>query len=188
MNRELLGQLRQRVEEDGEDRVGDIFLKICFALKIYSRYIGDYDAARQTVAEVEGLPRFAQFAEGVDAKVAERAGRRPGTKDGSAPTRAEAAPPERKTSLGTRGNKMGSLMMMPVQRVPRYELLLRELLKTKRKLGDAQFIDELEQCAGRRGPFLDAMSRSLARAMSRGDAQAWTPSRRSRSRTTRGFG
>ena len=46
-----------------------------------------------------------------------------------------------------------SLMIMPVQRIPRYELLLRELQKTKAKLGekslgDPDWMDELEQVCG----------------------------------------
>ena len=118
VNRELLAQLKTRIEDDKSDRVGDIFLNMSFALKIYSRYIGDYDAARQTVAEVEASPRFAAFVEAADARVAEK----------------------------TNNNKMGSLMMMPVQRVPRYELLLRELVKVKRKLGEEEWMDELEAC------------------------------------------
>lgn len=114
VNRELLAQLRDRVEGDdasARDRVGDIFLNMSFALKIYSKYIGDYDTARQTLAEVEANPRFAAFVEGV----------------------------EERTRESLKNQKLGSLMIMPVQRIPRYELLLRELVKVKRKLGEDEF-------------------------------------------------
>ena len=48
VNRELLCQLTARIEDEGSDRVGDIFLTMSFALKIYARYIGEYDIARST--------------------------------------------------------------------------------------------------------------------------------------------
>jgi len=121
VNRELLAQLRDRVEGDdasARDRVGDIFLNMSFALKIYSKYIGDYDTARQTLAEVEANARFAAFVEGV----------------------------EERTRESLKNQKLGSLMIMPVQRIPRYELLLRELVKVKRKLGEDEWMDELESC------------------------------------------
>lgn len=118
VNTELLAQLKTRIEDDKSDRVGDIFLNMSFALKIYSRYIGDYDASRQTINECEAIPRFASFLEATDARV----------------------------GPNTNNNKMGSLMMMPVQRVPRYEMLLRELVRAKRKLGEEEWMEELEAC------------------------------------------
>ena len=120
VNQELLAQLKARVEGDPAtcDRVGDIFLNMSFALKIYSKYIGDYDTARQTLAEVEGTPKFVAFVEDVEERTAE----------------------------SLKNQKLGSLMIMPVQRIPRYELLLRELVKVKRKLGEDDWMDELESC------------------------------------------
>ena len=68
--------------------------------------------------QVEANARFAAFVEGV----AER------------------------TRESLKNQKLGSLMIMPVQRIPRYELLLRELVKVKRKLGEDEWMDELESC------------------------------------------
>lgn len=96
VNRELLGQLEARFEDSC--RIGDIFQNMSFALRLYSRYITDYEAARSTLADCEAC---------------EKSG-------------------------------LESLMIMPVQRIPRYELLLRELVKVNRKLDD-EHLEELEQ-------------------------------------------
>ncbi|KAJ8599236.1 hypothetical protein CTAYLR_006205 [Chrysophaeum taylorii] len=112
VNRELLSQLRERPEE-----VGKIFLNMSFALRLYSRYIVDYDAARSCLAEVENSDKFQKFVEGVEAKKSEG-------------------------SRVVSRQSLQSLMIMPVQRIPRYELLLRELLKVSRQLDEE--CEELE--------------------------------------------
>ena len=42
INEELLKKLHERVEENGESRLGDIFLNMAFALKLYSRYMSNF--------------------------------------------------------------------------------------------------------------------------------------------------
>lgn len=49
-----------------------------------------------------------------------------------------------KARLDEMSPELESLMIMPVQRIPRYELLLRELVKVNRKLND-EHLDELER-------------------------------------------
>ncbi|KAH8071226.1 hypothetical protein JL721_4663 [Aureococcus anophagefferens] len=107
----LLGEI---VSTEACGTVGDIFLNMSFALKIYSKYIGDYDTARQTLAEVEANPRFAAFAEASSGRVAQEP---------------EAREPDDHARAASR-----------------YELLLRELVKVKRKLGEDEWMDELESC------------------------------------------
>ena len=119
-------QLDERIRVDESDRVGDIFLNMSFALKLYSRYIANFDVARETLEEL----KF-------------RSKRWPGWLQ------------EREESDAWRerfkGNNLASVMMMPVQRIPRYEMLLRDLFKYKTKLGERKahepdWMDELEQC------------------------------------------
>ena len=46
INEALHKQLDERIRVDESDRVGDIFLNMSFALKLYSRYITNFAAAR----------------------------------------------------------------------------------------------------------------------------------------------
>ena len=97
-----------------------------FALKLYSRYIANFDVARETLEELKfrskRWPGWLQEREESDAWRAR-----------------------------FKGNNLASVMMMPVQRIPRYEMLLRDLFKYKTKLGERKahepdWMDELEQC------------------------------------------
>lgn len=108
VNRELLMQLKQK------NRISDIFLNISFVLRLYSRYIANFDAARQCLEDARaGTPRFDELV-----------------------SRPNAA-----------GQSIESLMIMPVQRIPRYELLLRDLLRVSKKMvSPDEDVEELENC------------------------------------------
>jgi hypothetical protein len=88
-------------------RVGDIFKDMAPLMKLYYRYIRDFEKMQQRLAEIQHQrPDFDQFIQ----KVArERAG----------------------------GLTLLSFLIMPVQRLPRYELLLKGLLK----LTDDEHVD-----------------------------------------------
>ena len=124
----LLRQLEERIKLDESDRVGDIFLNMSFALKLYSRYIANFDVARETLEELtfrsKRWPGWLQEREESDAWRAR-----------------------------FKGNNLASVMMMPVQRIPRYEMLLRDHFKYTTKLGERRahepdWMDELEQFFG----------------------------------------
>ena len=117
VNSELLDKLKRRIEDDGSDRVGDIFLSMSFALKLYQQYITNYDIARATLHECDA-GKFSAWRTALEGSEAHAA--------------------------RTKHN-LESLLIMPVQRIPRYVLLLRELQKTKEKLGDQVFADELDE-------------------------------------------
>lgn len=80
-------------------RVGDIFKDMAPLMKLYYRYIRDFEKMQQRLSEIQHqYPDFDQF---IQKAARERAG----------------------------GMTLLSFLIMPVQRLPRYELLLKGLLK-----------------------------------------------------------
>lgn len=80
-------------------RVGDIFKDMAPLMKLYYRYIRDFEKMQQRLAEIQHQrPDFDQF---IQKAARDRAG----------------------------GLTLLSFLIMPVQRLPRYELLLKGLLK-----------------------------------------------------------
>ena len=62
INEALYKQLDERIRVDGSDRVGDIFLNMSFALKLYSRYISNFDTSRECITEsIENSKGFASW-------------------------------------------------------------------------------------------------------------------------------
>lgn len=100
-NERLLSQLQPRVESwSPNQRLGDIFIQICGFLKVYTNYIANYNASITTLNRCRTKKdKFSQWL-------------------------AEA---EQKPELN--GLKLGALLILPVQRIPRYQLLLSDLSK-----------------------------------------------------------
>jgi len=81
-------------------KVGDIFVKMTEYLKIYTQYITSYDLAIQTLINCRKKnKRLDQWIE------------------------------ETENNPNLNGLKIGSLLILPIQRIPRYSLLLRDMLK-----------------------------------------------------------
>ncbi|PRP81712.1 hypothetical protein PROFUN_10812 [Planoprotostelium fungivorum] len=104
INEELCKKLADRIQNWGpHQRIGDIFVNVAPSLQFsYSHYVNSYDQALKTVSlSQEKDPGFKEF---LDKKM-----------------RGEGS---------TRGPlNLGSLLIAPVQRLPRYELLLSEMVK-----------------------------------------------------------
>ncbi|KAJ3162472.1 hypothetical protein HDU86_004954 [Geranomyces michiganensis] len=104
VNTELRKQLENRLEaqpwSSSDGFMGDIFLNLAPYLKMYSSYVKNFNNALSLVTEnMARVPAFAQFI----------------TK--------QNADPELK------GLPLQSFLIMPVQRIPRYKMLLEDLLK-----------------------------------------------------------
>lgn len=86
---------------NGSFQIGKLFKEITPYMKAYSTYINNYDNAFEAVEKYEkGLPKFADFLEKVYAK------------------------------KEVNRFKIDSFLILPVQRIPRYKLLLVDLLKS----------------------------------------------------------
>eukprot|EP01114_Cavostelium_apophysatum_P015268 TRINITY_DN4122_c0_g1_i4.p1 TRINITY_DN4122_c0_g1~~TRINITY_DN4122_c0_g1_i4.p1 ORF type:complete len:945 (+),score=286.26 TRINITY_DN4122_c0_g1_i4:179-3013(+) len=97
----LLQELEQRIANWTQTQtVGDIFLKFYPFFKAYNQYCNNYDSALACYTECMKRPDFVNLC---NAELAR-------TKDGLGPD-------------------LQSLLITPVQRIPRYSLLLKELLK-----------------------------------------------------------
>eukprot|EP01103_Thecamoeba_quadrilineata_P016666 TRINITY_DN5625_c0_g1_i2.p1 TRINITY_DN5625_c0_g1~~TRINITY_DN5625_c0_g1_i2.p1 ORF type:complete len:802 (-),score=233.69 TRINITY_DN5625_c0_g1_i2:57-2462(-) len=102
LSTELLGDLNKRIDSwNNRQLIGDLFLKIVPHLKIYTQYLANYNAAHLRLNSLKQNPQFAAFLSGL------------------------------KTNHTDDIKKMDvtSYLIMPVQRVPRYNLLLRDLAK-----------------------------------------------------------
>lgn len=106
---QVLAQLRPRVYAWGPHQVlGDIFLQLGFFLKVYTQYVTNYSKATRELAErKKKSTRFAQFLD--------------------APWSVDPAALLFRDKIGSLG--IQSFLIQPVQRVPRYLLLLNALLK-----------------------------------------------------------
>jgi len=87
------------VFSDDNEELGPLFLEITNFLKIYPKFINHFDIATQTKDRLSKNQRFLQFLQ-----------------------RAEARPECMKYNLD-------SFLILPIQRIPRYVLLIQELLK-----------------------------------------------------------
>jgi len=96
---ELEKKLRDRVEVNKSSKVGDIFLNLAWGFNLYRRYASEYEGALTLLAEVSTRTKMREFI-----------------------TEATANP-------ATKGMTLESFLVMPVQRIPRYKLLLAEAFK-----------------------------------------------------------
>ncbi|KAJ3157753.1 hypothetical protein HDU89_000131 [Geranomyces variabilis] len=104
VNTELLKQLENRLEAEpwssSDGFMGDIFLNLAPYLKMYSSYVKNFNNALTLVTEnMARVPAFAQFI---------------------ARQNADAE---------LKGLPLQSFLILPVQRIPRYKMLLEDLLK-----------------------------------------------------------
>ncbi|KAJ2009691.1 hypothetical protein GGI04_000263 [Coemansia thaxteri] len=107
LSRELLGQLEARIGplaspgwDAGTGRVGDIFLRIAPFLKMYSLYLRNFRSALADISRwLVTKQAFSRFIQQTNSR------------------------PE------CRGLTFQSYLLLPVQRIPRYKLLLEDLLK-----------------------------------------------------------
>ncbi|XP_069489523.1 FYVE, RhoGEF and PH domain-containing protein 2 isoform X2 [Ambystoma mexicanum] len=97
----FLPELKQRMAEwDSKPRIGDIIQKLAPFLKMYAEYVRNFDNAMQLICLwMEKCPRFQEIIEDIQRR-------------------------EVSANLSLRHH-----MLEPVQRVPRYELLMKEYLK-----------------------------------------------------------
>lgn len=98
-NDNLLEQLQPRVQDwSPQQRLGDIFLQICGFLKVYTNYVANYNVSIYTLNRCRTKKeKFAQWLA------------------------------EREALSDLQGLKLGALLILPVQRIPRYQLLLSSL-------------------------------------------------------------
>ncbi|KAJ3306219.1 hypothetical protein HDV03_000139 [Kappamyces sp. JEL0829] len=103
VNQELRSQLEARLQlwDSGLDHVGDIFLSLAPFLRVYTLFLTNFNGAIKLVTLLTARnPRFAAFLQEVNAM--------PGARGGL---------------------NLQTFLLTPVQRIPRYELLLKELIK-----------------------------------------------------------
>eukprot|EP01114_Cavostelium_apophysatum_P014970 TRINITY_DN3996_c0_g1_i1.p1 TRINITY_DN3996_c0_g1~~TRINITY_DN3996_c0_g1_i1.p1 ORF type:complete len:701 (-),score=169.13 TRINITY_DN3996_c0_g1_i1:41-2143(-) len=99
-NQQLLEDMTPRIKSWSPSQcLGDIFLRITNFLKVYTGYVQNYDVALETIGICKKNPKFAAFIESC--------------------------------RVSPEGNlqTLEMLLINPIQRIPRYNLLLSELLK-----------------------------------------------------------
>jgi len=103
VHRELLRELRERI---GDGRwgdttcVGDVFVRTCEMLRMYATYANNYGNALATLAALRaGNAKFVAYLD------------------------------EARAHPRCKGAEITSFMILPIQRIPRYVLLLQDLLK-----------------------------------------------------------
>eukprot|EP01098_Paradermamoeba_levis_P003190 TRINITY_DN1484_c0_g9_i1.p1 TRINITY_DN1484_c0_g9~~TRINITY_DN1484_c0_g9_i1.p1 ORF type:complete len:304 (+),score=81.93 TRINITY_DN1484_c0_g9_i1:213-1124(+) len=100
INHELLRELEPRIQNWSSTQcLGDVFLNMSKFLKVYTQYVNNYNIALATINECKQNTKFWKFLQ-----------------------ECEQNPEIHRTAIT-------SFLIMPVQRIPRYELLLKELLK-----------------------------------------------------------
>lgn len=109
INRDFLRELNQLfddiadLEANIEAKIGDLFLRRAATFKLYSNYVNNYDVAEMTMHDcLRKYKPFAQFLEEVSDKLLEE---------------------------GLRQTDLASHLILPIQRLPRYSLLLSDLIK-----------------------------------------------------------
>eukprot|EP01102_Stenamoeba_stenopodia_P003758 TRINITY_DN1390_c0_g1_i1.p1 TRINITY_DN1390_c0_g1~~TRINITY_DN1390_c0_g1_i1.p1 ORF type:complete len:1021 (+),score=227.99 TRINITY_DN1390_c0_g1_i1:133-3195(+) len=103
-NTKLLVDLEKRVHQwSHQQLLGDIFLMITHFLKTYTEYVTNYDTAIQTLRECRSDPRFIKFLDEISHH------------------------PE------VQKQQLSSFLIKPIQRIPRYEMLLNDLVKHTQK-------------------------------------------------------
>jgi hypothetical protein len=110
---ELLSRIAQEIEAGGSN-LGQVFISHSFALKLYARYVSNFEQASERLHEAERNEKLVAW-------LRER--------------RIALEATSARSGLGSRSNDLHTLLIKPVQRIPRYELLLRELVRVKAKLG-----------------------------------------------------
>lgn len=103
MNTVLLHDLEERMESWSDGQcIGDLFVRLAPFLRIYTAYVSNFDDASATLETCEKLPAFAAFLK------------------------------ERFEDPVCKGQSLRSFLILPVQRIPRYRLLLEDMVKNTR--------------------------------------------------------
>jgi hypothetical protein len=121
---ELRCQLTRRLVDEGSCVVADIFNNMGFAFKLYARYVANFSAATDCLHKASQSKRFVKFHQEAEAACKDATGNQAGFCGG-----------------------LRDMLIKPVQRIPRYELLLREIRKTYEKNGGVPDT-ELERAIG----------------------------------------
>merc|ERR1712137_45951 len=101
VNKLLLQELRTRLQASEADYllIGEAFQTLAYGLKSYTAYCNDYESARLILARLKKNPDFVVFFEKIS------------------------------QNEKLRGKTLFDFMILPVQRIPRYRMLLQEILK-----------------------------------------------------------
>merc|ERR1712137_1425581 len=123
ISKTLLDSVKQRVETwTPETQLGDIFVKMAPFFRIYNKYQNNYEHALQVLERCQKDETFNMFVDAIDAVV-------------------KAELKDDKATV-----KLESLIIMPVQRIPRIILLLGELgRKTPEDHADKALLEEAGQ-------------------------------------------
>ena len=117
-NAETLRDLNEQMLEDlkaGDDTVGAVLGRYAPFLKLYKTYAADFHSSMQELQRLHRDHRFQEFSKRLI---------------------------EDKSENGVRGLSLSSYLIMPIQRVPRYALLLKEMLKNMKKLESVSNVDK----------------------------------------------
>jgi len=107
--------------------VSELFLKLGDFMKMYTSYLAGYSVALDTIASLRNNSKFTSFLLNCRAEAAAAAAvKNPGA---TAATAASAGQASKGGKPGSSGLDLMSYLIMPVQRIPRYLLLLKELLR-----------------------------------------------------------
>jgi len=99
-NEKISAELQERVSKwVWTSQLGDMFLEMMDFLKTYIQFVNNYNYALQTLDKLKKIPEFVAW----------------------------LSKTERKPELN--GNTLESLLIMPIQRIPRYVLLIEDLNK-----------------------------------------------------------
>jgi len=98
---QLLEELNERLRhwDSKSTKIGDVFLKMSAFLKTYQSYITNYASAIRTLQKLQKNPEFKNFLL------------------------------ELQMDPRSKGYELTSFLIMPIQRIPRYTLLLQQLMK-----------------------------------------------------------
>jgi len=101
-HRQLLAQLTERLRDynAGATRIGDVFVEMAPFFKLYQEYVNNYDLAQKHLVELKS--KNARFADALA---------------------------DIEKSPASAGKDLLSYLITPVQRVPRYQMMLAELAK-----------------------------------------------------------
>eukprot|EP01119_Soliformovum_irregulare_P008184 TRINITY_DN2118_c0_g1_i3.p1 TRINITY_DN2118_c0_g1~~TRINITY_DN2118_c0_g1_i3.p1 ORF type:complete len:592 (+),score=142.31 TRINITY_DN2118_c0_g1_i3:191-1777(+) len=100
-NRRLLAKLEEKISDWSPwQRIGDMFIEFTSFLKVYTQYVKDFPQAQDAFDSLKAKnTRFSKFLQ------------------------------DCKTNPGTTGLELDAYLILPIQRIPRYNLLLGEMVK-----------------------------------------------------------
>eukprot|EP01133_Synstelium_polycarpum_P011983 gene11983-13990_t len=99
VNSNILGQMENRFKKGSEQQLGEIFKKMTEFLKVYTNYVNNYNTSFQTITECMENDKFVKLIE------------------------------HNRTLEKCMGLDLSAFLIMPIQRLPRYVMLLQDLFK-----------------------------------------------------------